>query len=405
MPSPKVFVSSTCYDLGMVREQMRSFLIGLGYEPIMSEYSDVLYDPRHHTHSNCLQEIPNADMVVLLIGSRFGGKAIPEALSLIDLDNLINSSFDVSVLDDADKLSVTQLEVLKAIDSSIPVFAFVDEKVWHDHLVYEKNKELVSSIKFPSIDKPESAKFIFEFLNFLRQRTEGNSVIPFGKTEDIENHLRKQWSALFQRLLQEQRTNRTDERRSILIAEQIEDLKTAVLSTIGSSQTRDVARGVIKYRRLNDFLRGLALPSPDLITQSQCSLEELLREAGIVGFKPIPEEKRRMGRTAMLKEDGTFYELRFGEEYINRVSMDWHSFSSLPSEQRGVIFDALSDRDGMGMSILKYRDVPFEDYFEEKKAENAVSLEMFMEEAKNAHPEESANKSSNTNGETASTGS
>ncbi len=405
MPSPKVFVSSTCYDLGMVREQMRSFLTGLGYDPIMSEYSDVLYDPRHHTHSNCLQEIPNADMVVLLVGSRFGGKAIPEALSLIDLDNLLNSSFDVSVLDDADKLSVTQLEVLKAIDSSIPVFAFVDEKVWHDHLVYEKNKELVSSIKFPSIDKPESAKFIFEFLNFLRQRTEGNSVIPFGKTEDIENHLRKQWSALFQRLLQEQRTNRTDERRSIFITEQIEDLKTAVLSTIGSSQTRDVARGVIKYRRLNDFLRSLGFSTPDIITQSKCSFEELLKEAGIVGIQSIPEEKRRMGRTAMLKEDRTFYELRFGEEFLNRISMDWHSFSSLPSEQREVIFDALSDMDGMGMHILRYRDTPFEEYYEEKERAKEVSLEMFLEDAKESQSEESANKSSNTDGEKHAAGS
>jgi|SRR5690554_2564268 len=393
MPSPKVFVSSTCYDLGMVREQMRSFLIGLGYDPIMSEYSDVLYDPRHHTHSNCLQEIPNADMVVLLVGSRFGGKAIPEALSLIDLDSLLNSSFDVSVLEDADKLSVTQLEVLKAIDSSIPVFAFVDEKVWHDHLVYEKNKELVESIKFPSIDKPESAKFIFEFLNFLRQRTEGNSVIPFGKTEDIENHLRKQWAALFQRLLQEQRTNRTDERRSIFIAEQIEDLKTAVLSTLGSSQTRDVARGVIKYRRLNDFLSGLGFSSPEVITQSEGSFEELLKEVGIVSIQSIPESRQRMGRTALIKEDGTFYELRFHEDFLNRISMDWHSFSSLPSEQRSVIFDALSDMNGMGPNILRYRDMTFEEYYEEKEGENSVSLEMFMSEINESNAEDSANKS------------
>lgn len=393
MPSPKVFVSSTCYDLGVVREQMRSFLIGLGYDPIMSEYSDILYDPRHHTHSNCLQEIPNADMVVLLVGSRFGGKAIPEALSLIDLDNLLNSSFDVSVLDDADKLSVTQLEVLKAIDSSIPVFAFVDEKVWHDHLVYEKNKDLVGSIKFPSIDKPESAKFIFEFLNFLRQRTEGNSVIPFGKTEDIENHLRKQWAALFQRLLQEQRTARTDERRSVFIAEQIEDLKTAVLSTLGTSQTRDVARGVIKYRRLNDFLQGLGFSSPEVITQSECSFEGLLKEAGIVSVQSVPEAKRRMGRTALIKDDGTFYELRFPEDFLNRISMDWHSFSTLPREQREIIFDALSEMGGMGPNILRYRDTTFEEFYEEKIGDDSVSLEMFMSEIKEDDDCETANKS------------
>ena len=98
--------------------------------------------------------------MVVLIGSRFGGRIVPEALSNVDLENLTNSSFDVTVLNEPEKLSNTQLEVLKAIDATVPVFAFVDEKVMHDHFVYQNNKELVGKIKFPSIDKPESAKYI-----------------------------------------------------------------------------------------------------------------------------------------------------------------------------------------------------------------------------------------------------
>lgn len=85
MPSPKIFLSSTCYDLGIVREQLRSFFLRLGYDPILSEYSDILYDPRTHTHTSCIQEVPNADIVVVLIGSRFGGRAIPEALNAVDI--------------------------------------------------------------------------------------------------------------------------------------------------------------------------------------------------------------------------------------------------------------------------------------------------------------------------------
>lgn len=189
MPSPKVFISSTCYDLGMAREQLRAFLLRLGYDPILSEYSDVLYDPRTHTHTSCIQDVPNADMVILLIGSRFGGRAVPEALSLIDLENLVNSSFDVTVLSEPEKLSITQLEVLKAIDASVPVFAFVEEKVMHDQLVYQKNKDLSDKIRFPSIDKPDTAKYIFEFISFLQHRNKGNSVVPFCRTSDIESHL------------------------------------------------------------------------------------------------------------------------------------------------------------------------------------------------------------------------
>ncbi|MDN3717970.1 DUF4062 domain-containing protein [Vibrio breoganii] len=381
MASPKVFVSSTCYDLGMVREQIRSFLLSLGYEPIMSEYSDVLYDPRQHTHTNCLQEIPNADMVVLLVGSRFGGKAIPEALKLLDVDNLLKASVDTTVLEDIEKLSVTQLEVLKAIDKSIPVFAFVDEKVWHDHLVYEKNKDLVDSIKFPSIDKPESAKFIFEFLNFLRSRTEGNSVIPFGKTEDIEIHLRKQWSSLFQRLLQEQRISRTDEKRSGAITEQIEDLRTAVLSTISNSQTRDVARGVIKYRRLNDFIRGIGLTSQDVVNDEDLKFDALLEQVGIVEISSIPSESgRRNSRTALIKEDRTFFESRYNDEFFHRVSVDWASFSALPKEHREVIFDALSDIDGLNGNMLRYRSFPYEDLLNESEDEQTTTTSSSIKE-------------------------
>ena len=382
MPSPKIFVSSTCYDLGMAREQLRSFIVRLGYDPVLSEYSDVLYDPRAHTHTSCIQEVPNADVIIVLIGSRFGGRAVPEALSNVDLENLVNSSFDVTVLDEPEKLSITQLEVLKAIDSSVPVFAFVDQKVMHDHFVYQKNKDLVDKIKFPSIDKPESAKYIFEFINFLSHRNKGNSVIPFGKIEDIESHLKKQWGALFQRLLREQREQQVEARKLFTITEQIEDLKTAVISTIGNAQNREVARGVIKYRRLSDFLAGLNLPDFTVVTESDVPFEELLNIVEIVEVRDIPA-RNTFGRSALVRSDGTFYELRFGQDFLNKISIDWHSFTSLSAEVRQVIFEAISDMGRVGPGILRYRDEQFDEYFKEyldKKESRTISLEEFMKE-------------------------
>lgn len=368
MPSPKVFVSSTCYDLGMAREQLRSFLLRLGYEPILSEYSDVLYDPRTHTHTSCIQEVPNADMVVVLIGSRFGGRIVPEALSTVDLENLINASFDVTVLSEPEKLSITQLEVLKAIDASVPVFAFVEDKVMHDHFVYQKNKDLVDKIKFPSIDKAESAKYIFEFISFLHHRNKGNSVISFGKVEDIEMHLKKQWGFLFQKLLSEQRKQTNESRKMFTISEQIEDLKTALISTIGNAQSREVARGVIKYRRLSDFLSCLKLPDFSVVTESNITFDDLLSAAGIVKVRDIPGLRSTFGRSALIKEDGTFYELRLGQEFLTRIAIDWQSFVSLTPEVRQIIFEAISDMGHMGPSILRYRDENFEEYYAEHLA-------------------------------------
>lgn len=389
MPNPKVFVSSTCYDLGMAREQLRSFLVRLGYEPILSEYSDVLYDPRTHTHTSCIQEVPNADMMVVLIGSRLGGKVVPEALTSVDLESLVNASFDVTVLSEPEKLSITQLEVLKAIDASVPVFAFVEDKVMHDHFVYQKNKELVDKIRFPSIEKPESAKYIFEFINFLQQRNKGNSVISFVKVEDIETHLRKQWGALFQRLLKEQREQASESRKMFTISEQIEDLKTALISTIGNAQNREVARGVIKYRRLSDFLSGLKLPDFSIVTESDISFDDLLSSAGIIKMRDIPGSRNTFGRSALIKEDGTFYEMRFGQEFLSRIAIDWQSFVSLTSEVRQIIFEAISDMGHMGPSLLRYRGESFEEYFAEHLAKEDIK-EITLENLLSEEPKDEA---------------
>jgi hypothetical protein len=365
MANLKVFVSSTCYDLGIAREQLRSFIMRQGFDPVLSEYSDVLYDPRMHTHTSCIQEVPNADMLVLLIGSRFGGEAVPEALSVVDLESLVASSFDVTVLENPEKLSITQLEVLKAIDSSVPVFAFVEEKVHHDHLVYQKNKNMVDSITFPSIEKKESAKYIFEFINFLSHRPYGNSVISFKKLEDIESHLRKQWSALFQKLLNEQRDYAKENRKLFSLNEQIEGLKTAILSTIGNSNSRDIARGVIKFRHLSDFLSGLNYHDPNFFITTQITFESLLKEVGIVEVVEIPDSRNPMSRSALIKADRTFYELRYSIDYLQKLGLDWNSFINYNNDNRKIIFEELVDLRNLGPKILRYRNQVFEEYFKE----------------------------------------
>lgn len=389
MPSPKIFVSSTCYDLGMAREQLRSFLLRIGYDPILSEYSDVLYDPRAHTHTSCIQEVPNTDIVVVLIGSRFGGRVIPEALSNVDLENLVRSSFDVTVLNEPEKLSITQLEVLKAIDSAVPVFAFVDEKVMHDHHVYQKNKDLVDKIKFPSIDKPETAKYIFEFINFLSHRNKGNSVITFGKIEDIENHLKKQWGSLFQRLLREQREQQVESRKLFTITEQIEDLKTAIISTISNAQSRDVARGVIKYRRLADFLSGINFPDFSLVTEGNIGFDSLLSSADIIEVREIPNITNSFGRSALLKSDGTYYEVRFGQDFLNRINIDWNSFVSLSPDIRHIIFEAISELGRMGPGIVRYKNesfkLRFNEYLENDEGKS-ITLEEFLRDDSTEDP-------------------
>lgn len=58
MPVPRVFISSTFYDLKYIRENLRYLVRNLGYEPILSEEGSVFYDPSLHVQEACLTEVP-----------------------------------------------------------------------------------------------------------------------------------------------------------------------------------------------------------------------------------------------------------------------------------------------------------------------------------------------------------
>lgn len=148
----KVFVASTCYDLDIVRSQLRSFILEMGHEPVMSEYCDILFDPRLHTHESCVKEVQNCDLIILIIGSRFGGEAIPKVLDSIDIENIRNTSKARRIFDGLTNLSITQLEMMKAIEVGIPTFTFIDTRVLRDHLVYEKNKDREELINWLHLD-------------------------------------------------------------------------------------------------------------------------------------------------------------------------------------------------------------------------------------------------------------
>jgi len=59
MATPRVFISSTYYDLKYIRENLKYFIKTLGYEPTLSEDGDVFYNPKKHTHDSCISEVPS----------------------------------------------------------------------------------------------------------------------------------------------------------------------------------------------------------------------------------------------------------------------------------------------------------------------------------------------------------
>ncbi len=350
MANLRVFVSSTAYDLAVLRSSLRQFIGQLGFEPVLSEYSAVLYDPREHTHISCLTEVRGCDMMVLVVGSRFGGEVIPEVLVEVagsDYERLLAGN-------DGHKLSVTQAEVLTALSHGIPVFSFVDTAVLHDYRVYQLNKG--ADIRYPSIEQEGTAEFIFNFIDFLQARSYNNAMQPFARLEDVHGHLQKQWAGLFQRLLRQDREQLEENRRIDRLTEQFDDLKTALLTTVGDKESRTIARAAVRYRRLMDLLRQL--PGRHSVRDAVINFEGdwagLLREvAGVVRLESVTlSDSARPGRTVLVLEDGGGLFSTWPYALWHRRGSEWEEFRAEDRSVREVVFDELAVSGDRGASVM-----------------------------------------------------
>ena len=72
MTAPRIFISSTCYDLTHIRENLENFIKSLGYIPIRGEKGNIFYAPDKEVMDACVDEVPQCQMLVLIIGGRFG---------------------------------------------------------------------------------------------------------------------------------------------------------------------------------------------------------------------------------------------------------------------------------------------------------------------------------------------
>jgi hypothetical protein len=211
MARPRVFISSTYYDLKYIRGGLEAFVRQMGYDPILFEKGDI---PFHHDsllETSCLQEIDSADMLVLIIGGRHG------SMSKEDRESLER---------DSEKFfgkirSVTQKEYEKAREKDIPIFAFVDAQVLAEYNTYKASKEN-SNINYAFVDNVK----IYELIEDIYTQRRNNFLREFSKLEDLTSWLRDQWAGLFSDFLK-QKTNLSRFRN---LEDQIQDMRRLVES-------------------------------------------------------------------------------------------------------------------------------------------------------------------------------
>ncbi|WP_162604098.1 DUF4062 domain-containing protein [Novosphingopyxis baekryungensis] len=184
-----MFVSSTYYDLKHLRASIEVFIEGLGFEPVLAEVGRIAYDSSQPLDESCYREAENADILVLIVGGRYGSIASS------------SSSRDEGKMD-RDIESITRREFSKAHDADVPVYVMIESGVLSEYQTYIRNKEN-NDINYAHVDSVE----VFKFIEFIYSKQKNNPIQPFEKGGDVENWLRDQWAGMFQELLKQRNEN------------------------------------------------------------------------------------------------------------------------------------------------------------------------------------------------------
>jgi len=191
MTKPRVFVSSTYYDLKHLRSSLENFVESLGFEAILSEKGDIAYSPDVPLDESCYREAGDADIFVVIIGGRYGseksGKKVGE--------------MPRGFLDRYD--SITKKEYASAIAKDVPTYIMVEKAVYSDYETFLENKDN-KLIKYAHVDSVN----IFHLIDDILSQPRNNPIYQFDRYSDIEAWLREQWSGLFRELIR-QRSKQT----------------------------------------------------------------------------------------------------------------------------------------------------------------------------------------------------
>ena len=123
MAKPRVFVSSTYYDLKHVRSFLERFISSLGFDPVLFERGDVAYAPDKALDESCYREVKNCDIYLLIIGGRYGSE---RSETKGDKGRAFYDTYE----------SVTKTEYRYANEKDIPIYIAIEKSVYAEYQTY-----------------------------------------------------------------------------------------------------------------------------------------------------------------------------------------------------------------------------------------------------------------------------
>lgn len=204
MAKPRVFVSSTYYDLKHVRSSLDLFIESFGYESVLSEKGNIAYAPDTPLDESCYREVTNnTDIFVLIIGGRYGSE--------------VSSGNKLETKEFYDRYeSVTKKEFEEAIKQEIPTYILIEQNVYSEYQTFLVNKNN-SQVVYAHVDSVN----IFKFIEKILLLPKNNPIHTFERFIDIEFWLKEQWAGLFRELLKRM----AEQKQFAQLSFQVEELK------------------------------------------------------------------------------------------------------------------------------------------------------------------------------------
>lgn len=331
---PRIFVSSTFYDLKYIREDLSNYIKAHDFEPILFEDGDIGYNPGMPLDDSCYKAMENADMAILIIGGNYGSPATGEKSS--DFDEFI---------------SVTRNEFRKGVERGVPFYVFIDRNVFSEYGIYELNAKEIEAgtcnIKFKATKNINVFRFIKEI-----QSIKQISITEFDKVANIKDFLSKQWSDMFKSYL-----------ASIKEQKDIEQIQDSINSMNVLIQKMDKIMDVIGREVLKD---------------SHTEYQQIVEEAEKAEGKNIC-----LLLSKLIKVEVDTSVIRKRRE---QVKIFLNAINEMYKEQKVLCEKSKSDFDDIPIQIANLLTIEFADKLASNGMEVAQLNYQIFEEINNIHP-------------------
>lgn len=304
MAKPRVFVSSTYYDLKHIRNSLELFINDIGYDGVFFEDGDIVFHHDKPLDQSCYEEIANCHIFVLIIGGRYGSPTSEE-----EREDHEHISKNIKIFN-----SVTKKEYETARDRDLPIYIFIEKGVLSEYQTYKKNRGK-ADINYAHVDNTN----IFLLIDEIYGQRRNNLIKEFDSFSDISGWLREQWAGLFADLL----VRRKEDAEISDLSSQVKDLRevSSVLREYSESMMRKIDPD--SFEQLINSQNQKLLDKRIQRFQQEPMIEHLLTESpNGVGIKTL---FRAFQESDTVPE---FLELaRYDPEYIESFMSDYGSLA------------------------------------------------------------------------------